>query len=64
MTSPVTAVAGAIHGPYDYAYTQSGSTTVGDTLYVDWNGDGDQDAGEEGIPNITIYLYEDDNGMA
>lgn len=41
------AVSGSnIYGPYDFAYTQSGPLALGDTLYVDWNGDADQDAGE------------------
>ena len=44
----------------------SGSTTVGDELYWDLDGDGyrdpDPEAMEEGIPNITIYLYEDKDG--
>ncbi|UCD25342.1 MAG: DUF11 domain-containing protein, partial [Gemmatimonadota bacterium] len=57
------AVSGSnIYGPYDFAYTQSGPLALGDTLYVDWNGDADQDAGEEGIPHITVSLYEDANG--
>ncbi len=50
------------YGRGDYSYYQAGTYTVGDTVYVDWNGDGDQDAGEEGLSGITLYLYEDSNG--
>ena len=53
---------GNVFGPFDYAYTQTGASIIGDTVYADWNGDGSQDLGEEGIANITISLYEDANG--
>ena len=52
---------GVIVGPENFAYTQAGLLSIGDTVYVDWDGDGAQDAGEEGIPNVTVYLYEDAN---
>ena len=58
---PVTVVAGGL-GQADYSYYQTGSSNIGDTLYVDWNGDGTLDSGEEGIANITVWLYEDSNG--
>ncbi len=48
-----------IYGGYDFGYT---GANIGDTLYVDWNGNGSQDTGEEGIPNINVYLYQDLNG--
>ena len=35
---------------------------IGDTIWVDENGDGVQDAGETGIANVTVELYEDENG--
>ena len=53
---------GALSGTHDFAYEQSGSSSIGDTLYVDWNTDGDQDSGEEGIAGVTVSLYEDQNG--
>jgi hypothetical protein len=47
----------------DYSYYRSGAYRIGDTLFYDWNGDGVQDpASEEGIPNVTVRLYEDANG--
>jgi hypothetical protein len=58
----VTAAAGTAHGSYDYGYNQTGSSTIGDSVYVDWNGDGAQGAGEEGIPSVDVSLYHDTNG--
>jgi hypothetical protein len=57
----VTVVPGGL-GRADYSYYQTGVTSLGDTLYVDWDGDGVEDPGEEGIPNVTVLLYEDDDG--
>ncbi len=31
---------------------------IGDFVWRDWNGDGVQDAGEEGIPGVTVKLYD------
>ena len=36
--------------------------TIGDTLFSDWNGNGQQESGVRNIPNITVLLYEDSNG--
>lgn len=54
-------------GNADYSYRLTGSATIGDILYKDWDGDGVQDLGsgtglEPGIPNVTVWLYEDANG--
>ncbi|WPD23018.1 MAG: SdrD B-like domain-containing protein [Candidatus Electrothrix scaldis] len=46
----------------DFAY-QTGDNSIGDTLYVDLNGDGIEQIGEPGIPNITVYLYEDSGSV-
>lgn len=58
---PVTVVTGG-SGNADFSYYETGATSVGDTLYADWNGNGTQEGGEEGIANLTVTLYEDDNG--
>lgn len=58
-----TAVAGTLSGSHDFGFRKVGTYTLGDTLYYDWNGDGTQQpTSEEGIPNVTVYLYEDSNG--
>ena len=33
---------------------------IGDTIWRDWDGDGVQDAGEEGIAGVTVKLYATD----
>lgn len=46
----------------NFAYRPTGSLTIGDTLYYDWNGDSVQNIGENGIANVEMRLYEDANG--
>lgn len=46
----------------DYSYYLTGTGSIGTTVYTDWNGNGSQGAGEEGIPGITVSLYVDSNG--
>jgi len=45
----------------DFSYFQTGPYAVGDTLFYDWNGNGVQDASDEGIPNIPVLFYLDRN---
>jgi len=56
------AVAGTLSGSHDFGFRKTGSYTLGDTVYYDWDGDGAQDSNEEGIRNVTVSLYEDSNG--
>lgn len=56
---PITLTAGQISGSHDFGYTQVDAADIGDTLYYDFDGDGVQSATEDGIPNITVWLYED-----
>jgi len=58
----ISVAGGDVSGSYDFGYQQTGSSTIGDTLFYDWNGDGTQDVGDEGIPNVTVKLYLDANG--
>ncbi len=37
------------------------TASIGDTIFNDGNGNGIQDIGELGIPNITVDLYKDNN---
>lgn len=41
---------------YDAGLYAVGS--IGDTVFFDWNGNGVQDAGEAGIPGVTVQLFE------
>src|SRR5206468_2522265 len=46
----------------NFGYCETGTLSIGDTVFYDWNGDGLQTAGiDEGIPNITVSLYRDSN---
>ncbi|MCP4540923.1 MAG: DUF11 domain-containing protein, partial [Chloroflexi bacterium] len=36
--------------------------TIGDTIFEDDDRDGDHDSGEDGMPDITVWLYTDGNG--
>ena len=61
----LTPTGGEILTGNDFGFTQSGSAAIGDTLYFDWDSDGSQDSGEEGIKDITVNLYADlnENGL-
>ncbi len=53
-TSDLTLGVGEDNLDQDFGYQPSGS--IGDTVWVDINGDGVQDAGEEGIEGVTVTL--------
>ncbi|MFM1770300.1 MAG: hypothetical protein RJA22_2829, partial [Verrucomicrobiota bacterium] len=56
------ATGGKLYPTNNFAYQPVGTLAMGDTLYLDWNGDGDQDGGEDGIAGVEVWLYEDVNG--
>lgn len=56
----VTIQAGEDYDDADFGFLLTGS--IGDTLWIDANGNGVQDAGEPGIAGVTLELYEDTNG--
>lgn len=60
--SAVSVTGGNIFGAYDFGYRRAGTSSIGDTLYADWNGNGSQGSGEEGIANVTVTLIRDVNG--
>lgn len=53
---------------HDFGYRGTGTTPgvdegmIGDFIWYDLNADGDVDAGETGIPGVTVDLYYDQNG--
>jgi hypothetical protein len=55
----VTVAGGTMSGSHDFGYTLASSSTIGDTVYIDFDGDGVQDTTEGGIPDITVWLYDD-----
>ena len=57
----ITPASGEVSGSHDFAYHTTGTASIGDLVYYDFNGDGTQDASDEGIPNVVLNLYEDIN---
>ncbi len=46
----------------DFGYVKSAETgTIGDLLFNDTDGDGVKDANENGIPNVSVKLWNDNN---
>lgn len=56
---PITVTVGQISGSHDFGYTKADTSSIGDSVYFDFNANGIQDATEAGIPNITVWLYND-----
>lgn len=69
----VNTASGSLFGPSnptslaiaDLAECVIGRSTIGDRIWQDSDGDGNQDPGELGIPNVTVGLYRDNdnNGL-
>ncbi|MCO5183272.1 MAG: carboxypeptidase regulatory-like domain-containing protein [Anaerolineae bacterium] len=47
---------------FGYRPNPTNSNTVGDTIWLDVDGDGIQDDGEPGIPNVTVELRDQSSG--
>lgn len=52
-------ISGAPVTDVDFGYEPSGYGRIGDFVWEDTNGDGFQQAGESGLPNVTVNLYVD-----
>ncbi len=62
-TTALALAGGQISGAHDFAYQETGSSSIAGVIYADWDGDASQDApGEEGVASVTVYLYEDEDG--
>jgi len=46
----------------DFGYQPTGSGVIGDKVYEDIGNDGAFNGADVGIPNVTVWLYEDTNG--
>ena len=57
-TSPVVLAPGDVYVNADFGYQPGAGSTIGDTVFVDPNGNGTQDAGEPGIPGVTVALKD------
>jgi len=61
-TTPVTLGVNDDHRTADFGYV--GDANIGDTVYLDLDGDGNQDAGEPGVPGQTVTLnFAGDDGI-
>ncbi len=59
---PVTGLsAGEFSGSHNFGYTLDKTAIIGDTVYIDFDADGIQDATEDPIANITVWLYNDED---
>ncbi|MFN5584355.1 MAG: SdrD B-like domain-containing protein, partial [Planctomyces sp.] len=58
-----TLAAGGVMGAYNFGYGLTGTSSIGDTVFMDWDGDNVLDAGDGdvGIPSVTVQLYLDLN---
>jgi len=59
-----TLVAGGVVGNYSFGYGLTGTSSIGDTVFLDWDGDNilDSGDGDVGIPSVAVSLYLDLNG--
>jgi hypothetical protein len=56
-------ISGASRDDIDFGYVyDAGNGSIGDYVWDDADQDGEQDAGENGLANITVWLYEDEIG--
>ncbi len=63
-TDPVVLGPGDVYLNADFGYQPSGSSsTIGDTIFLDTNGDGNEDAGELGIPGVTVALLDNSGNV-
>ena len=58
----VTVAAGATNSTGDFGFVPYGTGILGDTVWKDTNGDGEQGVGEPGIANVLVTLQVDLNG--
>ena len=54
--APATTTQGSTNDTYDFNYVRTAS--IGNAVWLDENGNGIQDAGESGIPNVTVQLWD------
>lgn len=60
-TTVVLATNGSVNLTIDFGYIPAPNGSIGDFVWKDLNGDGQQDPGEPGIPNVTVKLYQGNN---
>ncbi|MCX6030780.1 MAG: SpaA isopeptide-forming pilin-related protein [Chloroflexi bacterium] len=56
---PVDLTTGQNYDQADFGY--AGRASLSGIVFYDWNSDGDQGVGEDGIPDVPVCLYRDNN---
>jgi uncharacterized repeat protein (TIGR01451 family) len=59
--NPITLTAGQNYDLADFGFLQPTNASIGDTVFNDINDNGQQDAEEPGIPNVTVNLTRPGN---
>jgi uncharacterized repeat protein (TIGR01451 family) len=59
--SQVTLALDQQHLTADFGYRPTGTATIGDKVFEDISNDGVFNGSDVGIPNVTVWLYEDSN---
>ncbi len=54
VSGPIVLVADTFNDTVDFGYTNAGSSAIGDFVWYDTDGDGEQDPGEIGFKNIGV----------
>ncbi len=60
---PIVVAPGDVNLLQDFGYQPAASSNIGDLIFFDANGDGDQDAGELGIAGVTVSLLDADGDI-
>lgn len=63
VTNPITVAIGEVSRNNDAGVEDPGTASLGDKVFIDANGNGQQDAGEVGVDGVEVTLF-DENGVA
>lgn len=63
-TSGMSLIAGDLLGPSNFGFVVPGTSSIGDVVYLDNDGNGSRGAFDPGIAGVTLRLYYDANGNA
>ena len=58
VSDPIVLAPGDVYLEADFGYRYPAGKAIGDRIYLDANGDGGEDAGEPGIPGVTVALLD------
>ncbi len=63
-STPILLAPGDVYANADFGYRlSSGGNTIGNLIFLDSNGDGNYDAGEAGIPGVTVALLDNSGNV-